>query len=443
MADPWLALEFGVDPAERIAQVGAAHEAFLTAGAAPHAGAGRGAPLLGTLGTTRPRGHPTCRPGRRRPGRVPGRSPVGPVLPLFRDLLGGIAQDGAHLMAVCDADGRLLWVEGHPGVLRHAERMNFVPGARWDETHAGTNAPGTALAVDHSVQIFATEHFSRPVQRWTCAAAPIHDPAPAGCSARSTSPAGTTWPIRTVWPSSVPPPGPPRRSCAAGQPVGARRRPTVTALGRDEARTAGRRPADRRLGRRHSELLVLLLHHPEGPHRRSARPRPVRRRPAAPGHPARRAVPVAPGARPRAARLPPLPAARHRPRRLHHPRPPAGPGRCGGRARRVPRAVAARLGRAGSDATAPADRRSPPRGRAGHRGPGAARGLDRDARRRRRPGRVAGPGAGVAGGRAASRPSPSRASTSSPGSTRWSAQRSCNVRETSLPPSSPSTAEVT
>ena len=36
-------------------------------------------------------------------------------MPLFRDLLGGIADDGAHLMAVCDAHGRLLWVEGHRG----------------------------------------------------------------------------------------------------------------------------------------------------------------------------------------------------------------------------------------------------------------------------------------------------------------------------------------
>lgn len=35
MADPWLALEFGADPAERIAQIGAAHEAFVNAGAAP------------------------------------------------------------------------------------------------------------------------------------------------------------------------------------------------------------------------------------------------------------------------------------------------------------------------------------------------------------------------------------------------------------------------
>jgi len=103
--------------------------------------------------------------------------PLARVLPLFRDLLGGLAEDGDHLMAVCDAHGRLLWVEGTASVLHGAEAMNFVPGARWDEAHAGTNAPGTALAIDHPLQIFATEHFSRPVQRWTCAAAPIHDPA--------------------------------------------------------------------------------------------------------------------------------------------------------------------------------------------------------------------------------------------------------------------------
>jgi hypothetical protein len=80
-------------------------------------------------------------------------------------------------MAVSDAAGRLLWVEGHPGALRSAEAMNFVEGAVWDEPHAGTNAPGTALALDHEVQIFATEHFRPTVQDWTCAAAPIHDPA--------------------------------------------------------------------------------------------------------------------------------------------------------------------------------------------------------------------------------------------------------------------------
>jgi transcriptional regulator of acetoin/glycerol metabolism len=62
-------------------------------------------------------------------------------------------------MAVSDASGQLLWVEGHRVARTARERMNFVEGAWWDEEHAGTNAPGTALALALDVQIFATEHF--------------------------------------------------------------------------------------------------------------------------------------------------------------------------------------------------------------------------------------------------------------------------------------------
>src|SRR3954463_6037191 len=54
--------------------------------------------------------------------------------------------------------------------------MNFVEGAGWAEDVVGTNAPGTALAIDHAVQIFGSEHFRRPVQPWSCSAAPVHDP---------------------------------------------------------------------------------------------------------------------------------------------------------------------------------------------------------------------------------------------------------------------------
>ena len=54
--------------------------------------------------------------------------------------------------------------------------MNFVEGALWSEAGAGTNAVGTALAAEHAVQVFAAEHFTEPVQRWTCAAAPVRDP---------------------------------------------------------------------------------------------------------------------------------------------------------------------------------------------------------------------------------------------------------------------------
>ncbi|SBT52202.1 GAF domain-containing protein [Micromonospora auratinigra] len=262
MADPWLALEFGADPAERIAQVGAAHEAFL-------AGEASGARVRDVVRRSWERS------ARLDPeATVPvdltdgalesyrAAHPLARVLPLFRDLLGGIAQDGAHLMAVCDAYGRLLWVEGHAGVLRHAERMNFVPGARWDETHAGTNAPGTALAVDHSVQIFATEHFVRPVQRWTCAAAPIHDPA----SGRLLGAVDITGGDHLANPQSL---ALVRATARAAEAFLAQATPAapdavhVTALGRDEAelRLGTRRI---RLGRRHSELLVLLLDHPEG-----------------------------------------------------------------------------------------------------------------------------------------------------------------------------------
>ena len=54
--------------------------------------------------------------------------------------------------------------------------MNFAEGTLWSEPGAGTNAIGTAIAADHAVQVFGPEHFNEVVQRWTCSAAPIHDP---------------------------------------------------------------------------------------------------------------------------------------------------------------------------------------------------------------------------------------------------------------------------
>ena len=67
------------------------------------------------------------------------------------------------------------------GIRRRAPRappttMNFAEGVLWSERGAGTNAIGTAIAADHAVQVFGPEHFNEPVQRWTCSAAPIHDP---------------------------------------------------------------------------------------------------------------------------------------------------------------------------------------------------------------------------------------------------------------------------
>ena len=82
-----------------------------------------------------------------------------------------------HLTVVSDADGMLLSIRGDTRLRnRAADDMNFVEGALWSESGAGTNAVGTALAAEHAVQVFAAEHFTEPVQRWTCAAAPVTDP---------------------------------------------------------------------------------------------------------------------------------------------------------------------------------------------------------------------------------------------------------------------------
>jgi hypothetical protein len=265
MANPWLALDQGTDPAERIRQVGRAHERFVTGetvlsvpvrsvvadswrrSAGARLSADSTAPIDladGDLEAYRA-AHPLAR-----------------VLPIFRDLLGGLAEDGDHLMAVCDAHGRLLWVEGTATILRGAESMNFVPGARWDEAHAGTNAPGTALAVDHPLQIFATEHFSRGVQRYTCAAAPIHDPA----TGLLLGAIDVTGGDHLANPHSL---ALVRATALAAEAYLSREQPAsrtaanLAALGRDEAvlTIGGKRL---RLGRRHSELLILLVQHPEG-----------------------------------------------------------------------------------------------------------------------------------------------------------------------------------
>ncbi|BCK66650.1 transcriptional regulator [Streptomyces libani subsp. rufus] len=262
MVNPWLAMEAGADPVERTRTVRRAHAAFLADGtvappvrqvvadswrrsADAQAAADGAVPIeLDEAALSGYRdGHPLAR-----------------AMPVFRELLGSFAQDGAHLLAVCDPQGRLLWVEGHPGVRRSAERMNFVVGARWDERHAGTNAPGTALAADHAVQIFAAEHYNRQVQRWSCAAAPLHDPR----TGRLLGAVDLTGGDHVASPHSL----------ALVQATARAAESHLTsdvpelgvclaALGRDEALLVmdGERL---RLGRRHSEIITLLARHPEG-----------------------------------------------------------------------------------------------------------------------------------------------------------------------------------
>jgi hypothetical protein len=103
--------------------------------------------------------------------------PLARAAPLIRACMAETAEQGGYLIVISDAKGVLLSIEGSAAIrMRAAEVMNFAEGTLWSEPGAGTNAIGTAVALDHAVQVFGPEHFHEPVQRWVCSAAPIHDP---------------------------------------------------------------------------------------------------------------------------------------------------------------------------------------------------------------------------------------------------------------------------
>lgn len=103
-------------------------------------------------------------------------SPLREVLPVLREGLLPTLDEALHILVVADADGRLLWREGHSSILRKADRLGFAVGADWDEAVVGTNGVGTALVARRPVQVFSAEHFVSSHHDWTCAGAPVRDP---------------------------------------------------------------------------------------------------------------------------------------------------------------------------------------------------------------------------------------------------------------------------
>ncbi|MFC9243710.1 GAF domain-containing protein [Streptomyces sp. NPDC057136] len=265
MTDPWVALAADTDPGERLHELRHAHEVFTSAGRLER-------PVRTVVGeswrrSARARVSPdgAALVDLNADDLEPYRAghPLARAMPVIRELMGAYATDGEHLLAVCDVHGSLLWVEGHAAARRRAGLMNFVEGARWAESVAGTNAPGTAIAVDRPVQVFAAEHFLRPVQQWTCAAAPLHDPH----TGRVLGAVDITGGDRLAHPHSLAFVQAVARAAesqlALLAPAPAGDSVQLSALGRDEALlVAGGRKV--RLSRRHSEILVALARHPEG-----------------------------------------------------------------------------------------------------------------------------------------------------------------------------------
>ncbi len=102
--------------------------------------------------------------------------PLSSVLPVIRKLLFDEARESGLIVAVGDAAGRLLWVDGDARLRTRAAEMGFRAGMDWSEHSVGTSAPGSAIELDQALQVLGAEHFSRAVHEWSCTAAPVHDP---------------------------------------------------------------------------------------------------------------------------------------------------------------------------------------------------------------------------------------------------------------------------
>ncbi|MFJ3922947.1 GAF domain-containing protein [Streptomyces sp. NPDC090022] len=269
MGEPSVALPGGTDPVLRARELRRAHDAFTADGRL----LGRMRPVIAQSWRrcARARLSPECHSAPELADAellaYRAQHPLARVMPVFRELVGAFAAHEAHLLAVCDARGSLLWVEGDTATLERAQDLGFVPGTRWAESAMGTNAPGTAVAVGEPVQVFGAEHFSRRAHPWTCAAAPVRDPRTGRLlgAIDITGGDGLAHPHSLAFVQAVAraaqaqlallDPGPPTTAA-----------PTLTALGRDTALLVPGDGRQVRLGRRHSEIMVLLAHRPEGMH---------------------------------------------------------------------------------------------------------------------------------------------------------------------------------
>ncbi|MEO7351916.1 MAG: transcriptional regulator [Marmoricola sp.] len=180
------------------------------------------------------------------------------------------AEDGDLVVAVTDAETRILWTYGGRVMRRKAETVNFVPGGRWDDTSVGTNALDLATRHDAPSMVFSAEHYAPIVHNWVCWAAPVHDPISG--EQLGVIDLSTTWDkthpiglatarvmarlIETAMPASQ------QHPTLNGQEV---RTPIpgldLTLLGAAEAHLDGGRLL---LNRRQTEILALLALHPAG-----------------------------------------------------------------------------------------------------------------------------------------------------------------------------------
>ena len=80
------------------------------------------------------------------------------------------------VVILSDAAGRVLHTFGEMQAMQKAQRFALAPGNIWSECGRGTNAIGTALAIDDGCEIEGNQHFLTRNQGLYCAAMPLQMP---------------------------------------------------------------------------------------------------------------------------------------------------------------------------------------------------------------------------------------------------------------------------
>jgi len=99
--------------------------------------------------------------------------------PFARPAIDQLAQQMAEKQAVVilsDASGLVLNTCGDMQALARAQRFALAPGNLWSECGRGTNAIGTALAINNGCEIAGEQHFLTRNQGLYCAAMPLQMP---------------------------------------------------------------------------------------------------------------------------------------------------------------------------------------------------------------------------------------------------------------------------
>lgn len=74
-----------------------------------------------------------------------------------------------------DANGYILWRDGHDRTTRLANEMAFSEGHRWHEQDVGTNAISLALQTGNVTTLSGYEHYAVGSHQWSCTAVAIRD----------------------------------------------------------------------------------------------------------------------------------------------------------------------------------------------------------------------------------------------------------------------------